>query len=62
MTVGVENNHTGSPSVNPGRFRVAIKGTPTFPVRRRVQGFPSSGVFQLVSIGMLAIVSDLTNN
>ena len=30
---GVENNHTGSPRVNPGRFKVAIKGTPTFLVR-----------------------------
>ena len=43
MTVGVENNHTGSPRVNLGRFRVAIKGTPTFPVRGKGQGVPFKG-------------------
>ena len=55
--VGVENNHTGSPRVNLGRFRVAIKGTPTFPVRGIVQGVPSMGISWLVFKGVLAIVS-----
>ena len=55
--VGVENNQTGSPRVNPGRFRVAIKGTSTFPVRGIVQGVPSIGIYWLVSKGVLAIVS-----
>ena len=54
--VGVENNHTGSPRVNPGRFTVAIKGTPTFPVRGIVQGVPSMGISWLVFKGVLAIV------
>ena len=54
--VGVENNHTGSPRVNSGRFRVAIKGTPTFPMRGIVQGFPSMGISWLVFKGVLAIV------
>ena len=56
--VGVENNHTGSPRVNPGRFRVAIKGTPTFLVRGIVQGVPSMGISWLVFEGVLAIVSN----
>ena len=58
MTVGVENNYTDSSRVNPGRFKVAIKGTPTFPVRGIVQGVPSKGVSWLVFIGVLAIVSN----
>ena len=29
-TAGVEKNQTSSPRVNPGKLRVAIKGTPTF--------------------------------
>ena len=58
MTIGVENNHTGSPRVNPGRFRMAIKGTPTFPVRGIVQGVPSMGISWLVFKGVLAIVSN----
>ena len=53
MIVGVENNHTNIPRVNPGRFRVAIKGTPTFPVRRIVQGVPSMGISWLVFKGVL---------
>ena len=56
--VGVENNHTGSPRVNPGRFRVAIKGTPTFPMRGIVQGVPIMGISWLVFKGVLAIASN----
>ena len=33
QTVRVENNQTDSPRMNPGRFNVAIKGTPTFLVK-----------------------------
>ena len=54
----MENNHTGSPRVNPDRFKVAIKGTPTFLVRGIVQGVPSMGISWLVFKGMLAIVSN----
>ena len=54
----MENNHTGSPRVNPGRFRVAIKGAPTFPVRGIVQGVPSMGISWLVFKGVLVIVSN----
>ena len=32
-TIGVEKNHTGIPRFNPGRFKVAIKGTQTFIIR-----------------------------
>ena len=49
----MENNHTDIPRVNPGRFKVAIKGTPTFPVRGIVQGVPN-----MVLIGVLSIVSN----
>ena len=58
MIVGVENNHIGSPRVNPGRFRVAIKGTPTFPMRGIVQGVPSMEISWLVFKGVLAIASN----
>ena len=58
MVVEVENNHTGSPRVNLGRFKVAIKGTPTFPVRGIVQGVPSMGISWLVFKGVLDIVSN----
>ena len=58
MIVGVENNHTGIPKVNPGRFKVAIKGTPTFPVRGIAQGVPNMGIYWLVFEGVLAIVSN----
>ena len=54
----MENNHTSSPRVNPGRFKVAIKGTPTFPVRRIVQGVLSMGISWLVFKGVLDIVSN----
>ena len=54
----MENNHTGSPRVNPGRLKVAIKGTPIFPVRGIVQGFPDMGISWLVFKGVLAIVSN----
>ena len=54
----MENNHTGSPRVNSGRFRVAIKGTPTIPVRGIVQGVPSMGNSWLVFKGVLDIVSN----
>ena len=58
MTFGVEKNHTGSPRVNPGIFKVAIKGTPTLPMRGIVQGVPSMGISWLVFKGVLAIVSN----
>ena len=48
--------------MNLGRFNVAIKGTLTFLVRGKVQGAPSMGVTWLVSVEVLAIVYDLTNN
>ena len=54
----MENNHTGIPRVNPGRFRVAIKGTPSFPMRGIVQGVPSMGISWLVFKGVLAIASN----
>ena len=57
MTVGVENNHTGIPRVNLSRFKMAIKGTPTFLMRGIVQRVPSMGISWLVSKGVLAIVS-----
>ena len=57
-TVGVENNHTSSPRVNPERFKVSIKGTPTFPVRGIVQGVPNMGISWLVFEGVLYIVSN----
>ena len=54
----MEKNHTGIPRVYPGRFRVAIKGTPTFPVRGIVQGVPRMGISWLVFKGVLTIVSN----
>ena len=54
----MENNHIGSPKVNPGRFGVAIKGTPTFPVRGILQGVPSMGISRLVFKGVLDIISN----
>ena len=51
-------NHTGIPRVNLGRFKVAIKGTPTFPVRGILQGVPSMGISWLVLKGVLAIHSN----
>ena len=56
--VGVEKNHTDSRRVNPSRFKVAIKGTPTFPVRGIVQGVLSMGISWLVFKGVLDIVSN----
>ena len=53
----MEKNHTGSPRVNPGRFKVAIKGTPTFPMRGIGQGAPIMGISWLVFKGVLAIDS-----
>ena len=54
----MENNHTGSPRVNPGRFKVAMKGTQTFPVRGIVQGVPNMGMSWLVFKGVLATASN----
>ena len=53
-----ENNHTNIPRVNPGRFKVAIKGTLTFPVRGIVQRFPGMGISWLVFKRVLAIASN----
>ena len=60
--VGVENNHTGIPRVNPGRFRVAIRGTPTFPVRGIIQGVPNMEISWLVFKWVLSIVSNQETN
>ena len=54
----MENNHNGSPRVNPGRFKVAIKGTLTFPMRGIVHGVPSMGISWLMFKGVLAIASN----
>ena len=62
MIVGVGKNHTGSPRVNLGRIKVAIKGTPTFPVRGIVQGVPSMGISWLVFKGVLAIIPNKETN
>ena len=48
--------------MNPGRFKMAIKGTPTFPMSRLVQGLPSKGVSWLVFIGVLSIFSKKKTN
>ena len=56
--VGVENNHIGIPRVNPVRFKVVIKGTPTFPMRGMLQGVPSMGISWLLFKGVLSIVSN----
>ena len=53
----MEKNHTDSLRVNPGRFKVDIKGTPTFPMRGIVQGVPNKGISWLVFKGVLAIDS-----
>ena len=58
----MESNHTGSPRVNPGRFTVAIKGTPTFPMRGIVQEVPSMRIYWLVFKGVLDIVSNKETN
>ena len=58
----MEKNHTNSPRVNPSRFKVAIKGTPTFVVRGIVQRVPSMGISWLVFEGVLAIVSNQETN
>ena len=60
--IGVGNNHTSSPRLNPGRFRVAIKGMPTFPMRGIVQGVPSMGISWLVFKGVLDILSNKETN
>ena len=44
--------------MNLGRFKVAIKGTPTFLVRGIVQRVPNMGISWLVFKGVLAIVSN----
>ena len=54
----MENNHTGIPKMNLGRFRVAIKGTPTFPMKGIVQGVTNMGISWLVFKGVLDIVSN----
>ena len=54
----MENNRIGIPRVNPGRFRVAIKGTLTFPMRGIIEGVPNMGISWLVLKGVLAIVSN----
>ena len=54
----MENNHTGNLRVKPRRFRVVIKGTPTFPVSGIVQGVSNMGISWLAFKGVLAIVSN----
>ena len=53
-----KTTNPGSPRVNLCKFKVVIKGTPTFPVRGIVQGVPIMGISWLVFIGVLAIVSN----
>ena len=62
MIVGVGNNHTGIPRVNPGRFKVVKKGTSTFHIRGKLQGVPNMGISWLVFKGVLAIVSNNKQN
>ena len=54
----MEKHHTDIPRVNPSRFKVVIKGTPTFPVTGIVQGIPSMGISWFVFKWVLAIVSN----
>jgi hypothetical protein len=42
-------NQTGSPTFNPGMYKVAIKGTPTFLKKGKAQESPCEGVPWLVS-------------
>jgi hypothetical protein len=37
-------NQTGNPTFNPGMYKVAIKGTPTFPKKGKAQESPYEGV------------------
>ena len=57
-TIEVGKNQTSIPRLNPGRFKLAIKGAPTFVVKGKEQETPCLGVYWLVSIQVLAIVSD----
>ena len=50
-----ENNHTGKPMVNPGKDKVVIYGTPTFPKEGNGLGFPSGGTPWSVDSGKDAI-------
>ena len=42
---------TGSPTFNPGMYKVVIKGTPTFPKKGKAQEYPYEGVPWLVFLG-----------
>jgi hypothetical protein len=44
QTFGMENNQTGMPTMNPRRFKVAMKGTFTFPEKGKMKGSPWEGV------------------
>jgi hypothetical protein len=48
-------NQTGSPTFNPGMYKVAIKGTPTFLKKVKAKESPYGGVPWLVSSGTLAM-------
>ena len=54
-TFGTVPNQTSSPTFNPGMYKVAIKGTPTFPKKEKAQESPLEGVPWLVSLGNLAM-------
>ena len=38
--IGLDNNHTCNPIVNPGRLNVAIRGGPPFPNEEKTKGSP----------------------
>jgi hypothetical protein len=48
-------NQTGNPTFNPGMYKVAIKGTPTFPKKGKAQESPCEGVPWLVSLVTLSM-------
>lgn len=61
-TNGLVKNQTGSPTVNPGRLRVAIMCGPTFPKHEKAQGSPWTGVpFVGSSFWLLTHVGDQMN-
>jgi hypothetical protein len=48
-------NQTGSPTFNPGMYKVAIKGTPTFSKKGKAQESPCEGAHWLESLRTLAM-------
>ena len=58
---GLENNHTGNPIVNSGRFKVAVKGGQTAPQGGDTKDIPWKGFYWLVVPGESPI-SELSKN